>query len=185
MGLSGERHAPATLYPGERTPGTHWTGGWVGPKAGLDAEARRKILCLCRGSNFGRPVHSQDTILTELPWLSHQGVVWPISNMWTIQEKNSIGRWEKTKNWCLFHSRLPEPASTGLIRKFRGSDVIGIFLGLNLEGISYSQILECGLFPTRQDRHRRWDTSTLSAINNFRSKTASTVGAKLTEKSHS
>jgi hypothetical protein len=29
--------------PGEITPGTHWRGGWVGPRAGLDAEARRKI----------------------------------------------------------------------------------------------------------------------------------------------
>jgi hypothetical protein len=31
----------------------------VGPRAGLDAEARGKILCLCRGSNPGRPVRSQ------------------------------------------------------------------------------------------------------------------------------
>jgi hypothetical protein len=22
--------------PGERAPGAHWIGGWVGPKAGLD-----------------------------------------------------------------------------------------------------------------------------------------------------
>jgi hypothetical protein len=28
--------------PGERTPGTHCTGGWVGPRAGLDTEARGK-----------------------------------------------------------------------------------------------------------------------------------------------
>jgi hypothetical protein len=42
--------------PGERTPGTHCTGGWVGPRAGLDTEARGKILCLCRGSNLDRPV---------------------------------------------------------------------------------------------------------------------------------
>jgi hypothetical protein len=25
--------------PGKRTPGTHCTGGWVGPRAGLDKEA--------------------------------------------------------------------------------------------------------------------------------------------------
>jgi hypothetical protein len=42
--------------PGERTPGTHSTGGWVGPRAGLDTEARGKILCPCRGSNPDRPV---------------------------------------------------------------------------------------------------------------------------------
>ena len=38
-GVSGQHHAPAALYPQER-PGTHFTGGWVGPRAGLDG---RKI----------------------------------------------------------------------------------------------------------------------------------------------
>jgi hypothetical protein len=56
MGVSGQHHVQAALYPGERNPSTHWTGGWVDPTAGLDAEARRKILCLCRGLNPGRPI---------------------------------------------------------------------------------------------------------------------------------
>ena len=34
-GVRGQRHAPAALYPRER-PGTQCTGGWVGPRAGLD-----------------------------------------------------------------------------------------------------------------------------------------------------
>jgi hypothetical protein len=42
MGVSGQHHAPAALYPRERTPGTHCTGGWVGPRAGLDTEATGK-----------------------------------------------------------------------------------------------------------------------------------------------
>jgi hypothetical protein len=29
-GVGGQRHGPAALYPRER-PGTHCTGGWVGP----------------------------------------------------------------------------------------------------------------------------------------------------------
>ena len=33
--VRGQRHAPVALYPRER-PGTHCTGGWVGPRAGLD-----------------------------------------------------------------------------------------------------------------------------------------------------
>jgi len=37
--VSGQQHAPAVLNPRER-PGTHCTGGWVGPRAGLDG---RKI----------------------------------------------------------------------------------------------------------------------------------------------
>jgi hypothetical protein len=67
-GVSGQRHAPAALYPRGMDPGTHCTDGWVGPRAGLDAETRRKILCLCRGSNPGRPVCSQ-----ALYWLSYPG----------------------------------------------------------------------------------------------------------------
>jgi hypothetical protein len=39
-------HPDRALPPGERAPGTHWMGGWVGTRTGLDAEARRKILCL-------------------------------------------------------------------------------------------------------------------------------------------
>jgi len=34
MVVGGQRHAPAALPPGKR-PGTHSTGGWVGPRAGL------------------------------------------------------------------------------------------------------------------------------------------------------
>jgi len=34
MGVDDQRYAPAAL-PGER-PGTHCTGGWVDPRAGLD-----------------------------------------------------------------------------------------------------------------------------------------------------
>ena len=37
--VSGQQHAPAALYPRER-PGTHFTEGWVGPRADLDG---RKI----------------------------------------------------------------------------------------------------------------------------------------------
>jgi hypothetical protein len=58
-GVSGQRHAPAALYPRERTLVTHWIGGWMGLRAGLDTEAREKILCLCRGSKPGRPICSQ------------------------------------------------------------------------------------------------------------------------------
>jgi hypothetical protein len=34
-GVRGQCHVPTALYPRER-PGTHRTGGWVGPSAGLD-----------------------------------------------------------------------------------------------------------------------------------------------------
>jgi hypothetical protein len=61
-------HRPR-FYPRENIPGTHWIGGWVGLSAGLDTEARGKILCLCQVSNPCCTVFSQDTILTELAQL--------------------------------------------------------------------------------------------------------------------
>jgi hypothetical protein len=37
MEVSGQLHAPAALPPREGAPGTRWIGGWVGPRAVLDA----------------------------------------------------------------------------------------------------------------------------------------------------
>jgi hypothetical protein len=31
------------ISPGARTPGTHWTGGWESPKAGLDTQGTVKF----------------------------------------------------------------------------------------------------------------------------------------------
>jgi len=41
MEVSGQLHAPAALSPGESTHGTHWIGGWVGPRSGLDARCQK------------------------------------------------------------------------------------------------------------------------------------------------
>jgi hypothetical protein len=50
MEVSGQLHAPAALPPG-RAPGTNWIGGWVGPRAVLDAVVKRKIPSPRRESN--------------------------------------------------------------------------------------------------------------------------------------
>jgi hypothetical protein len=47
--------------PGRFTPGTHWIGSWVGPRAGLDYVDKRKFLTI-PGLEFrplGRPARSQ------------------------------------------------------------------------------------------------------------------------------
>jgi hypothetical protein len=62
-GVGVQRHVPAALNPGERTRGTRWTGGWVGPRTGLDTS-----FCRCRRSNFCRSVCSQT--LYSLSYLS-------------------------------------------------------------------------------------------------------------------
>jgi hypothetical protein len=43
-GVSGQHHSPAALYPVEMAHGTHCTGGWVGPRRGLDRGYRKNYL---------------------------------------------------------------------------------------------------------------------------------------------
>jgi hypothetical protein len=50
MEVSVQFNAPAALSSGDRVPGTHWIGGWVGPRVSLDAVEKIKILH-CRESN--------------------------------------------------------------------------------------------------------------------------------------
>ena len=42
MGVGSQRHASAALPPGRR-PGTHCTGGWMGPRAGLDGCGKSRL----------------------------------------------------------------------------------------------------------------------------------------------
>jgi hypothetical protein len=44
--VSGQLHVPAALLPGERAPGTHSIGDWVGSRAGLDDVEKRRFLTL-------------------------------------------------------------------------------------------------------------------------------------------
>jgi hypothetical protein len=69
---------PQPLYPGERAPGTHWIGGWVGPRAGLENVEKRKFLTF-RDSNSDpsvtQPVASRYTTYT-LPAHSGSHSIW-------------------------------------------------------------------------------------------------------------
>jgi hypothetical protein len=42
----GTSFKPRPLYPRERAPGTHWIGGYVDTRAGLDELEKRKFLNL-------------------------------------------------------------------------------------------------------------------------------------------
>jgi hypothetical protein len=59
--------------PGERNLGTHWLGGWVGHRAGLDTKARGKNPLPLPGihpSNTSRPVCSHTLYWLILCWTS-------------------------------------------------------------------------------------------------------------------
>jgi hypothetical protein len=46
VGGEGSVSRPGRFTPGERTSGTHWIGGWVDLRAGLDDLTKRKFLTL-------------------------------------------------------------------------------------------------------------------------------------------
>jgi len=53
MEVSGQLLALAPLPPGARAPGTHWIGGWIGPRAGLNMMMRSKNPSSCWESKPG------------------------------------------------------------------------------------------------------------------------------------
>jgi hypothetical protein len=48
MDVSGQQNTPAALSPGKIASGIHWIGSRVGPRACLDAVAKKKSLFLFR-----------------------------------------------------------------------------------------------------------------------------------------
>jgi hypothetical protein len=78
MEVSGQLHASAGLLPGTASR-THWIGGWVGPRAGLDAVVKRKFPSPCRdsdsiglnGGGISRPAEtlsaSREALFSKLP----------------------------------------------------------------------------------------------------------------------
>jgi hypothetical protein len=62
MGVIGQQHPAAVVYPRERL-GTYCTGGWVGPRAGLDSCGKSRRTGI---RSPDRPARSSVDIPTEL-----------------------------------------------------------------------------------------------------------------------
>jgi hypothetical protein len=60
VGVEWSASRTGRFTPGEKAPGTQWTGGWVGPRAGLGLAKKRKFLILPGHERrpFGRPACS-------------------------------------------------------------------------------------------------------------------------------
>jgi hypothetical protein len=60
---------PGRFNPGERAPGTHWTRGWVDPRAGVGDVEKRKFLTLpgLELRPLGRPARSQSLYRLRYP----------------------------------------------------------------------------------------------------------------------
>jgi hypothetical protein len=71
MEVSGQLHDPAALLPGKEPLVPHWIGGWVGPRAVLNAVVKRKILSPLRESNPRTPF---------VPWFYFCGIIKGLSH---------------------------------------------------------------------------------------------------------
>jgi hypothetical protein len=66
------------LYPGGKETSTHWIGGWVGPRAGLDDVKKKKFLTLpgLELRPLDRPARSQS--LYRLRYLDSLTCLWKL-----------------------------------------------------------------------------------------------------------
>jgi hypothetical protein len=86
--VRGQHHALAAFYPQER-PGSHFTGGWVVPRAGLD---RCGKSCPTRIRSPDRPVRSQSLYRLSYPvhwsFLPHL-----ICRVWTLNQYGFLSKY--------------------------------------------------------------------------------------------
>jgi hypothetical protein len=55
LGLNGDEWSvshPSHLNPGKRASRTHWIGGWVGPRTGLDVVTVLNTICTLHNINM-------------------------------------------------------------------------------------------------------------------------------------
>jgi hypothetical protein len=115
MEVNGQLHALATLPPRERAPHTHCIGGWVVPRAGLDAVAKRKNPCPCQESNLS-PACSLVTVLTELYWLPQYPLKipqwnWEHTTSEFIFEISHFFPWSQHIQWNFISTNITWPTT--------------------------------------------------------------------------
>jgi hypothetical protein len=67
---------PGRFTPGKGPPGTHWIGGWLNPRAGMDDVEKRTLLPYLDSNSDptpGRPVRSQSLYRLRYPGFAPSG----------------------------------------------------------------------------------------------------------------
>jgi hypothetical protein len=94
MEVSGQLHAPAALPPEERASGTNWIGGWVVPRASLDAVEKNLALPVIEVETPSPYLEFYGGVLqsTPLPALASQHTIcWMYLNV-SLQIANKLGK---------------------------------------------------------------------------------------------
>jgi hypothetical protein len=123
---------------GERASGTHWVGGWVGPRAGLDNADKRKFLTLpgLELRPLGRPARSQSLYRLRYPGSTSAVRYMRCSNFGT---ENKTHEWNascstgqvSTRRWSNMGLKSYEWAGTHVASRWQFIDFIGVKLKRN------------------------------------------------------
>jgi hypothetical protein len=94
---------PWLIYPWRKSPGTHWIGGWVGPRASLDDMENRKFLTLpgfelwllCRPTRNQSLYHLYYTGSSQLHkmWKNSRLVEWLLVFHWDCAARSELVLW--------------------------------------------------------------------------------------------
>jgi hypothetical protein len=114
---------PGRFTPKEGSPGTHWIGGWVGPRAALDAVVKRKIPSPRQESNPTTPIV--------------QPVAQRYTN-WAITALYLPHYTVKTCGQCQLPSMVLHRSNTRIVgsNPVRGTDVRGCIQNFRTESIT-------------------------------------------------
>jgi hypothetical protein len=98
-----------SFTPRGRASGTHWIGGRVGPRDGLDAVMKRKIVSPCRDSNhrslsYDSLISTLNVLRTIIITLTYSIPTGPVSFVWISKQPDSNLHWItifQTLNWII------------------------------------------------------------------------------------
>jgi hypothetical protein len=110
--------------PGERAAGTHWIGGWEGPKTGLDDVEKRKFFTLCsRDSN------------------SEPSVVQPVASRYTDWANITVNNWSRGSSVDMAMSL---GWTTGILFPAEARDIYFLY---SVQSGSGAQLASCLMVP--------------------------------------
>jgi hypothetical protein len=105
MGFSGQRYAPAALYPRGKDPRYPLYRRLGGPQS--RSGQRKKSFRLCQGSNLDRPV--VQSVVRHTDWATRLLTVTTYQDVWWWRQQDTLYRQLKFAKYKMLHLRWQPP----------------------------------------------------------------------------
>jgi hypothetical protein len=133
------RLKPQPLYPQGKIPGILWTGGWMGPRASLDAMEKKVISCPGGESNPGLQARSPSLYPLGYP-ISHEFCVLLLNPAEALFRKYKILKAGIASSHPSKNTNVGSEVLTAMIKK--GSIFWGVTCFMLVSYLAYSSILK-------------------------------------------